>query len=72
VPGYRDVIARGLTGLLCAPLSAEALAEQFSRFLDVPQYMQAAMGKAARTRMEDRYDEQIVVRAYLDAISRVR
>jgi|GEM_PF-5771012 len=30
------------------------------------------MGKAARTRMEDRYDEQIVVRAYLDAISRVR
>ncbi|WP_296643654.1 glycosyltransferase family 4 protein [Roseinatronobacter sp.] len=72
VAGCRDVVVSGVTGLLCAPRSAEALAEQFVRFLNMPLDMRAAMGRAARARMENRYDERIVVRAYLEAISRAR
>ncbi|MBC7140191.1 MAG: glycosyltransferase family 4 protein [Defluviimonas sp.] len=71
VPGCRDVVADGQTGLLCAPRSAEALARQCAHFIGLSQDARAAMGQAARKRMENRYDEAIVLRAYLDAITRV-
>lgn len=71
VPGCRDVVADGQTGLLCTPRSAEALARQCARFIALRQDARVAMGQAARHHVEARYDEAIVLRAYLDAIARV-
>lgn len=70
VPGCRDVVADGQTGLLCAPRSAEALADACAGFLAMPLPARQAMGLAARARMEAHYDEAIVLRAYLDTIAR--
>lgn len=71
VPGCRDVVEDKVTGLLCAPRSAAALAAQCAQFIDMSHAERTAMGKAARKRMETIYDEAIVVREYLDSITRL-
>lgn len=68
VPGCRDVVRDGETGLLCAARSAEALADAMDRMLALSPAERAVMGKAARARIERVYDERIVHRAYLDAL----
>ena len=71
VPGCRDVVQDGVTGLLCAPRSAIALAAQCAHFIEMSQADRTVMGQAARARVEALYDEAIVVRAYLDSIARL-
>lgn len=71
VPGCRDVIESKVTGRLCAPRNATALAVQCAHFIDMSHAKRTAMGQAARKRMETLYDEAIVVRAYLDSIKRL-
>lgn len=68
VPGCRAVVEDGVTGFLCAARDGESLAAAMRRFLDLPDEARAAMGAAARHRMERHYDEAIVMRAYLDAL----
>ncbi len=70
VPGCRAVVERGQTGLLCEARSGESLAEACLQFLDMSPEARAAMGQAGRARMEEHYDEKLVVNAYLAAIDR--
>jgi glycosyltransferase involved in cell wall biosynthesis len=70
VPGCRDVVEDRITGLLCAPRSATALATQCAHFISMSHAERVVMGKSARSRIEALYDDAIVVRAYLDAIKR--
>ena len=71
VPGCRDVVEGGVTGLLCAPRNATALAAQCAHFIDMSHAERTAMGQAGRKRIETLYDDAIVVRAYLDSIARL-
>lgn len=71
VPGCRAVVARDETGLMCAPRSAESLADAIRRFLALPSGVRAAMGLAARRKMEQEFDQQIVIDAYRAAIAEV-
>lgn len=68
VPGCRSVVEDGHNGLLCAPRSGQALAEAFTRFLALPEAERSAMGLAGRQKMQDEFDQAIVVNAYLRAI----
>jgi glycosyltransferase involved in cell wall biosynthesis len=68
VPGCRHVTEEGVNGFLCAVRDSASLADAMARMLRLPEDMRAAMGAAARARVEGEYDERIVARLYLEAI----
>jgi glycosyltransferase involved in cell wall biosynthesis len=69
VPGCRTIVEEGVTGLLCAPKSAEALADCLDDFLAMPADRRAALGEAGRAKVEREYDQRLVVEAYASAIA---
>jgi glycosyltransferase involved in cell wall biosynthesis len=68
VPGCRDVIVEGETGLLCAARSPEALAAAMEMMLRTDPAARAEMGRRARLRVERDFDEALVSKAYLEAL----
>jgi len=69
VPGCRDVVDDGINGFLCSVRDAGSLAEAMRRLLQLPRPQQLAMGKAGRRRVQERFSEAAVVRAYLDVLA---
>ncbi|WP_432448652.1 glycosyltransferase family 4 protein [Aliiroseovarius marinus] len=68
VPGCRQVVEHGTTGLLCAVRDGHALADACRQFLAMPEDARNTMGKAGRAKMVSEYDQRLVVQAYLTAI----
>lgn len=71
VPGCRSVVDDGQTGLLCEVRSGESLAKACTRFLGLSHEMRRDMGEAGRRKMEQEYDQALVVEAYKTAIANV-
>jgi glycosyltransferase involved in cell wall biosynthesis len=69
MPGCRDSVDDGVTGLICAPRSADAVVEAMQRMLDMPAEERLRMGSAARAKMEREFAQEIVHRAYLSALA---
>lgn len=70
VPGCRDVVEDGIAGLLVKVRDAGSLADAMRRMIACTPAERAAMGDAARARVERDYDEQRVIDIYLDRIDR--
>ena len=70
VPGCRDVIQHGRTGLLCRVRDSANLAEAMERIMAMPAAERAAMGEAARQRVARDFSEATVIAAYRQAIAR--
>lgn len=68
VPGCREAVEDGVTGLLCPARNASALTAAVERFLELPYEQKVQMGLAGREKMQKEFDRGIVVRAYLDAL----
>ena len=66
--GCREAVDNGVTGLLCTPKDVASLKSAMARMLDFSTDERAAMGRAARQLAETRFDENIVISAYLTAI----
>ena len=71
VPGCRAVVDHNVSGFLCDAHSTESLAAAIERFLSLSPEAQQAMGQFGRAKMEQKYDQSIVVDAYREAISRL-
>ena len=69
VPGCHDVVVDGLNGYLCAVRDAGSLAEAMRRLAQLPRAQRVAMGEAGRKRVQERFSEALVVRAYLDVLA---
>lgn len=69
VAGCRDAVIAGVTGLLCAPRSALALADALEKLLLDPALV-SAMGAAARKDAESRFDIRQVVALHLGFYAR--
>lgn len=69
VPGCRQVVAVGETGLLCAVKSAASLAGALRDFADLGPDEWQRMGQASRARMEAVYDVSNVNTLYADILS---
>jgi len=65
VPGCREAVDAGISGLLCQAKNTASLAEALRQFLLMPPAARVAMGAAGRRKMEREYDEQFVIDAYL-------
>ena len=68
VPGVRDAVEDGVTGLLCQSRSGEALAEAMLAMMALSPDERRAMGEAGRQRVERAFDIAEVTRRYVDAI----
>jgi glycosyltransferase involved in cell wall biosynthesis len=70
VPGCRQPVIDGESGLLCKPRDAADLATKMIFIADLPPQALANMGVRGRGLMEERFDERIVIGYYLDALAR--
>jgi glycosyltransferase involved in cell wall biosynthesis len=68
VPGCRDVIEEGVNGFLCAVRNPASLAQAMLNMLALPEERRREMGAAGRRLVEERFDERLVIDAYLQAI----
>jgi glycosyltransferase involved in cell wall biosynthesis len=71
MPGCREAVDDGVTGFLCAPRSVDSLVSAIERFIAMPAEQRLAMGAAARTKMEREFREDIVHRAYIEALGKL-
>jgi len=69
VPGCRDVVEDGVNGFLSEVRNPGSLAAAMRRLLQLPRPQQIAMGEAGRKRVQERFSEAFVVRAYLDVLA---
>ncbi len=69
VPGCRDVVVDGQTGLLCRVRDAHDLAAKMETMLALPTAIRVAMGKAARANVARRFGEAVVIDRYRRAIA---
>ena len=70
--GCREVVDDGVNGYLCKVRDARDLAEKMEQMLSLSPEHRAEMGLRGRTKMVAEFDEQIVIRKYLAAISEIR
>jgi glycosyltransferase involved in cell wall biosynthesis len=70
-PGCRDVVEDGVTGYLCEVRDTASLGAAMRQMAQLPHEERVAMGDAARRKVQDRFSEEFVVRAYLDALAEV-
>lgn len=68
VPGCRDVVADGKTGLLCAARDSASLAARLTQMIGLGPAGRAAMGARGRQKVIDEFDEQHVVERYKTTI----
>lgn len=61
IPGCREAVLPGKSGLLCKSRDADSLYSAMKRFLSLSQAEQAAMGQAGRRHMETVFDKNTVV-----------
>ena len=71
VPGCREVVMHGINGLLCRPRDSQDLADQMQAILQMPAEQLAQMGQASRQFVEERFDEQRVIDAYLQVVDEI-
>ena len=71
VPGCREVVENGVTGLLCEVKSADSLAQQLERMLVSSDETRAQMGLRGREKVAREFDENGVVARYKDTIRAV-
>jgi glycosyltransferase involved in cell wall biosynthesis len=71
VPGCREVVENGVTGLLCEVKSADSLAQQLERLLLSSYTTRAEMGAAGRAKIAREFDENAVVERYKGTIRAV-
>lgn len=68
VPGCRDVVADGETGLLRLARDSASLAEKMAAMLEMPAEARRAMGRRGREKVLREFDEANVVERYRETI----
>jgi len=68
-PGCRDVVEDGVNGFLCSVGDVDSLASAMRRIAELPKARRFAMGEAARSKVQERFSEIFVTRAYLDVLA---
>ncbi len=69
IPGCQETFDEGVTGFGFEPKSVESLCEAIEKFLALSYEQKREMGKAARKKIEEQFNRQIVVNKYLEQIN---
>lgn len=68
ISGCREIIVHKKTGFLFEKKNREQLYERVKRFIELPYEDKQEMGQAARIRVEENFDRDIIVEKYLNII----
>jgi glycosyltransferase involved in cell wall biosynthesis len=71
VPGCRAVVAHGVNGYLCQARNARDLAEKLAQFIQLPNSARKTMGAAARKKVAQHFDVNLVIQQYLAALDQI-
>ncbi len=66
--GCRETVDDGINGYLCEPRSSESLTEKLEIIINMTHEQRLEMGKKSRIKIQNEFDEQIVIQKYLDAV----
>jgi len=66
--GCRETVDDGINGFLCEPRSSESLTEKLELIINMTHPERLAIGDKSRIKIENEFDERIVINKYLDAI----
>lgn len=61
IPGCKEAVIEGKTGLLCEPKDTDSLYAAMRNFLELTMEQREAMGRAGRKHMEKVFDKRLVV-----------
>ncbi len=68
VPGCRNIVVDGHTGLLCQVKSSASLGQAMQKIITMAESERARMGENGRALVSEKYDENLVVAATMQAI----
>lgn len=68
IPGCREAVVEGVSGLLCCPENADSLYVAMKAFVQLPAEQRESMGRAGRAHMEAVFDKKIVVAETMKAL----
>lgn len=71
VPGCRDVVVDGKTGFICDVKDPVSLATAFIKFLSMNDNERLEMGNAGRDFIEDVFSESLIIKQYMETITRL-
>lgn len=69
--GCRDTVDDGVTGLLCEPRDAAGLASAMDRMINMGRAEREAMGAAGRRKVEQEFDEKVVIGRYVELLANI-
>lgn len=69
VPGVRDVVSHGISGVLCEPRSGDSLAAAMLLLMARSREERIEMGLAGRRRVEREFGIKVVTHRYLEAVN---
>ena len=70
IPGCRESIVDGVSGLKCKVKDSEDLYDKIKKFVDMDFEEKVEMGKAGRKHMEDVFDKRKVIRETMEVMGR--
>jgi len=68
--GCRETVDEGINGYLCKPRSSVSLIEKLNLIINMSYQERISMGEKSRLKIENEFDEQIVINKYLDAVQK--
>lgn len=68
IPGCREAVENGVSGLLCKVRDVESLYQAMTKFLSKKKEACEAMGKAGRKKMEKEFEKIAVVKETIAAL----
>ncbi|MFR3680931.1 MAG: glycosyltransferase family 4 protein [Eubacterium callanderi] len=71
IPGCQEAFDEGITGFGFEPRNVDDLVRAIEKFIALPYEQKQAMGIAGRKKMEQEFDRQIVVDAYMEEIENI-
>ena len=71
ISGCREIVDKDKSGFLFAPRDKEALLEALVRFTELPLDQRKAMGEAARSYVEQKFDRRSIILTYINEIKEI-
>ena len=72
IPGCREVVDNGKSGMLCRVRNSDSLYKAMKRFTELSRTKREAIGKAGRAKMEQEFDKKKVVEETVKALQQER
>ena len=71
IPGCKEIVEDGVNGYLFEPKNTQKLIEKIEQFLKLSSSEREKLGRAGRQKVEENFDRNIVIKAYLETIDKI-